>query len=134
MKPLNFVFQLLVASLLLTSYCNLAIAEDHGSITGNVYCDLDKNGTCDCEEGGLKDIHIVIHEDSCGGTALQTIHTDKKGNFTFRGFLPGKYFVKVDLDYVCGGRVPTTATCQEVDLAAGETVTLKAFGYTAYGE
>ena len=134
MKPLNFSLQLLVASLMLVAYCNPAIAQDHGSITGNVYCDKDKNGICDCEEGGLKDIHILIHKKSCGGAVLQTIHTDVQGNFTFRGFEPGKYFIKVDLDYVCGGRVPTTATCQEVDLAAGETIALTAFGYTAYGE
>jgi hypothetical protein len=99
---------------------NNAVAAETGSIKGNVYCDKDKNGTCDCEEGGLADINMQIFTQHCGGTALQSVSTDKKGNFTFQSFAPGTYFIMADLDYVCGGRVPTTPRCQQVKLGAGQ--------------
>jgi hypothetical protein len=121
-------------ALLLTAFSAQLAAADTGSITGNVYCDLDKNGVCDCEEGGLKDIHINIYVEHCGGVPLQTVATDEKGNFAFRSFDPGTYFVRVDLDYVCGGRVPTTRSCQQVHLVDGETVNLPAFGYSELGQ
>jgi len=103
-------------------------------INGSVYCDQNKDGVCDCEEDGLKGIHIQLFSEHCGGTALQTIHTDEQGKFSFHITEPGTYFVMVDLDYVCGGRVPTTKTCQQVELAAGEAVTLDPFGYSTYGQ
>ena len=120
----------------------LAVADDQitapepGTINGSVYCDQNMDGRCDCEEGedGIKDIHIQVFTEHCGGLALQTIHTDKQGDFSFHILKPGTYFVMVDLDYVCGGRVPTTSTCQQVELAAGETVTLTPFGYSKYGQ
>ena len=103
-------------------------------INGSVYCDQNKDGNCDCEEDGLEGIHIQLFTEHCGGTALQTIHTDEQGKFSFHIAEPGTYFVMVDLDYVCGGRVPTTKTCQQVELAAGEAVTLDPFGYSKYGQ
>lgn len=108
--------------------------EEAGTITGSVYCDEDEDGQCGCEERGLRDIHIQLFTGHCGGTALQTIHTDREGHFSFHVPKPGHYFVKVDLEYVCGGRVPTTDTCQEVNLGAGETVELTPFGYSEYGK
>ena len=111
-----------------------AIASETGSISGNVYCDKDKNGTCDCEEGGLADIDVQIFSGYCGGTALQTVSTDTKGNFIFQGFETGTYFIKADLDYVCGGRVPTTTRCQQVRLAEGEALVLQPFGYSEFGQ
>jgi hypothetical protein len=109
-------------------------ANEPGSIIGNVYCDQDKNGVCDCEEGGIKDVQVKIFTEHCGGTPLQAISTDEKGNFAFESFEPGTYYVLVDLAYVCGGRVPTTRNCRQVALAAGETVTLPAFGYSEFGQ
>ena len=106
-----------------------------GTINGSVFCDHDEDGKCGCEdEYGIKDIHIQLFAGHCGGMALQTIHTDKTGNFSFHVPNPGQYFVRVDLEYVCGGRLPTTDTCQEVDLGAGETVELTPFGFTDYGK
>jgi len=134
MKHLKFTTTLFLFTLLLTAYSGQLVAAETGSITGNVYCDLDKNGICDCEEGGLEDIHIIIFSDHCGGTPLQTVATDEKGNFAFGNFHPGTYFVLVDLKYVCGGRVPTTTSCQQVNLIDGETVNLPAFGYSELGQ
>ena len=99
-----------------------------------MYCDHDKNGICDCEEKGLKNIHVQIFADHCGGTPLQTVATDEKGNFAFEKFVPGSYFIAVDLDYVCGGRVPTTSNCQQVNLMNGENINLPAFGYSEFGQ
>lgn len=134
MRLLKLSTSLLLLPLLLTAYSNHLVAADAGSITGNVYCDLDKNGICDCEEAGLKNIHVQIFNEYCGGTALQTVETDENGNFEFKSFDPGIYFVSVDLDYVCGGRVPTTSYCQKVTLVDGENITLPAFGYSEYGQ
>ena len=134
MKRSKFQSSLFLLALLLAAFGSQATAAEQGSITGNVYCDKDKNGICDCEESGLKGIPIQIFVEHCGGVALQTVSTDLKGNFAFEHFDPGTYYVKVDLDYVCGGRVPTTASCKQVDLSAGQTVELPAFGYSEFGQ
>jgi hypothetical protein len=125
---------LFLLSLLLSAGAGQLFAASSGSITGNVYCDMDKNGVCDCEEGGLEGIPVRIYVQHCSGTPLQTVSTDVKGNFEFDRFDPGTYCVMVQLDYVCGGRVPTTANFQQVELVDGETVTLPAFGYSEYGQ
>jgi hypothetical protein len=133
MKASKYTTALILFTLL--SVCSgVLFAAPPGSIKGNVYCDQDKNGICDCEEGGLKGIPIQIFTGHCGGTPLRTVATDAKGNFIFASFDPGTYFVMVDIDYVCGGRVPTTANCQQVQLVDGETVNLPAFGYSEFGQ
>jgi hypothetical protein len=124
----------LLLSLLLAALAGQAFAAKSGSITGNVYCDMDKNGVCDCEEGGLENIPVRIYVQQCSGTPLQTVATDIKGNFEFTHFDPGTYCVMVQLDYVCGGRVPTTTSFQQVELVDGETIRLPAFGYSEYGQ
>jgi hypothetical protein len=134
MKPSKLKTIVFLAALLLSMPGAAPVAAERGSITGNVYCDRDKNGVCDCEEGGLKGITVEIFTEHCGGTPLQSVSTDEKGNFTFESFDPGTYFVMVDIEYVCGGRVPTTASCRQVQLVDGETVTLPAFGYTEFGQ
>jgi len=134
MKPSKLKTILFLMALLLSMPGAALVAAERGSITGNVYCDRDKNGVCDCEEGGLKGITVEIFTEHCGGTPLQAVSTDEKGNFTFESFDPGTYFVMVDIEYVCGGRVPTTASCRQVQLVDGETVTLPAFGYTEFGQ
>ena len=134
MRISKFTAPLFLLPLIFTAYSDYLPAAERGSIAGNVYCDHDKNGICDCEEAGLKNIHVQIFTGHCGGTALQTIVTDEKGNFAFESFNPGTYFVSVDLDYVCGGRIPTTGNCHQVTLVDGENITLPAFGYSEYGQ
>lgn len=134
MKPSKLKTIFLLSTLLLCMPGAALDAAERGSISGNVYCDRDKNGVCDCEEGGLKGITVEIFTEHCGGTPLQAVSTDEKGNFVFERFAPGTYYVMVDIEYVCGGRVPTTVCCREVQLEAGETVNLPAFGYTEFGQ
>jgi len=134
MKLLKLNTFLVLLGLLTTILSGQLLAAETGSITGTVYCDHDKNGICDCEETGLKDIPILIFVEHCGGTPLQTVATDEKGNFAFGNVNPGAYFVMVDLDYVCGGRVPTTRNCQQVKIMDGEVVNLPAFGYSEFGQ
>ena len=134
MKPSTYGPLIIMLALLLSVPGATPLAAERGSITGNVYCDKDKNGVCDCEEGGLKGITVEIFTEHCGGTPLQAVSTDEKGDFVFDSFDPGTYFVLVDIEYVCGGRVPTTASCRQVQLVDGETVTLPAFGYTEFGQ
>lgn len=109
-------------------------AAEPSLITGSVYCDHNQNGKLDNDEKGLENIHVQIFSSYCGGTALQTVHTDRDGNFAFRNFAPDTYFISADLACVCGGRMPTTTACHEVDLLAGQTVNLLPFGYSEYGQ
>jgi len=127
------VSMLLLASLQAMSGEHI-MGSDSGAINGSVYCDQNQDGQCDCDENGLRDIHIQVFTGHCGGMAQQTIHTDENGKFSFHINQPGTYFVMVDLQYVCGGRVPTTSICQKVELAAGETVQLEPFGYSVLGQ
>lgn len=119
----------------LLSIADDAVAQTEvDGINGRVYCDQNKDGVCDCEENGLKGIHIQLFTEHCGGTPLQTIHTDEHGHFSFHVHEDGTYFVMVDLDYVCGGRIPTTKICQQVEFEDGDSVSLEPFGYTVTGQ
>jgi hypothetical protein len=134
MKCLKIWIFLLMVALLPGAFDRPAMASEKASITGKVYCDHDKNGVCDCEETGLAGLRVKIFTEYCGGTALRAVSTDKQGEFTFKGVEPGTYFIMVDLDYVCGGRVPTTTNCRQIKLAAGEALELPAIGYSEYGQ
>jgi hypothetical protein len=134
MKLLILIFLIFLLTPILAVSKDQVATQEPATIIGSVYCDQNKDGQCDCEETGIKDIHIQLFTEHCGGFAVQTIHTDKQGNFSFHIPQPDRYLVKVDLDYVCGGRVPTTSVCQEVDLSEGDTVTLTPFGYSNYGQ
>ena len=134
MKFSKYIIPLILPLILLATYSDPLVAAETGSITGSVYCDKDENGICDCDDGGLKNIRVQAFAEHCRGTALQTVATDEKGNFTFGNFNPGTYFIAVDLDYVCGGRIPTTSNCQQVTLVNGEVVNVPAFGYSEYGK
>ena len=127
------ILTLLLAPMLTVADDPVATTQVDG-INGRVYCDLNKDGVCDCEEGGLKGIHIQLFTERCGGMAMQTIHTDEKGEFSFHVHKSGTYYVMVDLDYVCGGRVPTTSICQQVEFTDGGSVTLEPFGYSVTGQ
>uniref|UniRef100_UPI003F49219D beta strand repeat-containing protein n=1 Tax=Polaribacter aestuariivivens TaxID=2304626 RepID=UPI003F49219D len=61
-----------------------AIATSIGTVSGNVYLDINGNGTKDSNEPGLKNITVSILG-SDGG--YQTVVTDSNGNYT--GFVPG---------------------------------------------
>jgi hypothetical protein len=134
MKCSKIAMLLLMAALVPGAFGSLALAAEKASVAGKVYCDRDKNGVCDCEEAGLAGLQVKMFREYCGGTALRMVSTDKQGSFTFKGVEPGTYFIMVDLDYVCGGRVPTTTNCRQIKLAAGETLDLPAIGYSEYGQ
>ena len=107
---------------------------ESGRITGSVYCDHNKNHQFDKTEKGLENIHVQIFVKQCSGPALQTVHTDFEGKFVFEGFGPDTYYIRSDVACVCGGRMPTTNTCQKVILEEGMTIDLPPFGYTEYGQ
>jgi hypothetical protein len=134
MKPSKpVIIHILLALLLTAGYVQLLAAEST-LITGSVYCDHNQNGSFDNDEKGLENIHIQIFAGQCGGNALQMIHTDEEGNFTFQGFDAGTYFIRADVACVCGGRMPTTTSCQKLELSAGQTISLPPFGYSEYGQ
>lgn len=134
MDKMFFILPLLSLGLALFPVSTELQAGESGLITGSVYCDLNYNGRLDEGEEGLENIHVQLFADYCGGTALQMIHTDRDGKFIFRGYEPGAYLVRADLACVCGGRQPTTTTCQRADLRSGESVNLPPFGYSDYGQ
>jgi hypothetical protein len=112
----------------------LAQAGETTLINGSVYCDHNKNGNCDKDDQGLKDIPVEVFQGWCGGNAIQVTHTDSGGKFQFKDLAADTYFVRADVPCVCGGRMPTTATCQEVVLLEGEVVQLPPFGYSEFGQ
>ena len=134
MKPLNIFNFMLFTIFLMTAGLDPLLAVESSLISGSVYCDHNQNGSFDEQDKGLKNIHVQIFVDQCGGTALQTIHTDKDGEFTFKGFDANTYYIRADIVCVCGGRMPTTNTCQKVELKEGETLKLQPFGYSDYGQ
>ena len=127
-------FTMLLLSLFLAAFVSQSMASEPNSISGRVYCDQNQNNTCDCEEAGLDGIQVQIFADHCSGTAIQTTTTDEEGYFIFHDFKPARYFIRVNLDYVCGGRLPTHTNCQEAELLAGESVSLAPFGFSDYGQ
>jgi hypothetical protein len=134
MKFLKCIIFCFLPVLLLVAGHGRVIAEESTLITGSVYCDHNQNGRFDNEEKGLENIHIQIFAGQCGGNVLQMVHTDKEGNFNFQGFEAGTYFIRADVACVCGGRMPTTSSCQKVELSAGGTINLAPFGYSEYGQ
>lgn len=131
MKSLIYLF---FAVFFFSIAVGFAMAMELTSITGAVYCDHNNDGQLGGGDEGLENVHVQIFINKCGGTALQTVHTNKDGNFTFHGFDPNTYFIRADVPCVCGGRMPTTISCQKVVLSEGESINLPPFGYTDYGQ
>jgi len=134
MKRSGILLTLVFLVVCLAASIDQLTAAELSLITGSVYCDHNQNGKLDNEEKGLENIHVQIFTSYCGGTSLQTVHTNNEGNFSFKDFGPDTYFIRADLACVCGGRMPTTTTCQQVDLLPGQTVNLLPFGYSEYGQ
>ena len=102
------------------------------SITGGVYFDCDKDGECGEDETGIADMYVRLYFGACGENMIQTHKTDKNGDFSFAGLLPGEYCVYPDYELkTCGydGNFPTTAITRKITLKSGENAELEKFGF-----
>lgn len=63
-------------------------------VTGDVFEDIDKNGSRDIDEGGFPQIHVVLESAADGSFA--DAYTDLAGNFVIADILPGIYSLSVD--------------------------------------
>lgn len=134
MKLSKYMVNIFLSASMLVISSGLAMGTETTLINGSVYCDHNRNGECDKEDKGLNDIRVQVFKDLCGGAAVQVTHTDSEGRFQFHDLAADTYFVRADVPCVCGGRIPTTSTCQQILLQEGEVVQLPPFGYSEYGQ
>jgi hypothetical protein len=92
-----------------------------GSISGTKYNDLNRNGTRDANELGLKGWVIQLK----AGTTTVSTTTDANGNYTFSNVTPGTYKVR---EVHQNGWKRMSANPQAIVITAGSIVTDVTFG------
>jgi len=94
----------------------------YGSITAHKFNDVNGDGEQDVGEDDLEGWTMTLYEGSdCSGDAVGSGTTNSNGNVVFTGVEAGTYSVKETLE---GGWTNSTALCQHVTIAAGESATL----------
>ncbi len=63
-------------------------------VSGDVFEDIDKDGTRDSDEGGFAQVRVILQSDVDG--SISDAYTNLSGAFTIAGILPGTYSVSVD--------------------------------------
>jgi hypothetical protein len=107
------------------------------SITGGVFFDCNRDGTCNQADCGIKNVDIRLYRDACGGDLLQTAKTHEDGSFAFPDLAPGAYCVFLDAKLeTCGyeANFPTNAISRKTVLKPGDKVVLHWFGLTRLGD
>jgi len=66
-----------------------------GSLSGEVYVDLNGNGAHDTDEGGLDAVELSLSGTVQGGGVHRTVATQDGGKFTFAGLPQGNYTLTV---------------------------------------
>jgi len=94
----------------------------HGSITAHKFNDLNGNGVQDGGEANLAGWNMTLYSGpDCSGSPLASNETNAAGNVTFSDLVAGNYSVQEMLE---GGWTNSTALCQQVTIATGQSVTL----------
>jgi len=102
--------------------------QQQGSISGNVFNDLNGNGVQDAAEPGLSGV-TVLRKDSTGTTTLESTTTLAGGSYSFTGVDPGTYIIEVTTPT---GFTPSTVTTRSVTIASGESNSAN-FGFQQTG-
>ncbi|MBU1049312.1 PKD domain-containing protein [Candidatus Bipolaricaulota bacterium] len=89
-------------------------------ITGDVFEDVDKDGSRAGDEGGLAQVRLVLESTTDGG--FSDAFTDLAGRFTIADILPGTYTLSVDETSLPERFVFTTQ--QQVELVVGAQAAL----------
>ena len=63
-------------------------------ISGDVFEDINRDGTRDFDEGGFAQMRVILQSDATGNTV--DAYTDLSGAFTIADILPGPYTLSVD--------------------------------------
>ncbi len=63
-------------------------------ISGDVFEDIDRDGTRDSDEGGFAQMRVILQSDATGN--IIDAYTDLSGAFTLTDILPGTYTLSVD--------------------------------------
>src|SRR5208337_3081748 len=97
-----------------------------GTLSGEVYNDLNGNGSLDTGEPGLANWTVDLL-DAASSHVLATAVTDSLGDYTFTGVAPGTYTVAEELQ---GGYTQTAPPSPpySVTVAAGQTISDLNFG------
>jgi len=94
----------------------------YGSITAHKFNDLNGDGDQDVGEADLSGWTMTLYSGpDCSGSPLASNETNADGDVVFTGLEAGTYSVRETLE---GGWTNSTALCQQVTIAAGESATL----------
>jgi PKD repeat protein len=94
----------------------------YGSITVHKFNDLNGDGDQDGGEDDLSGWTMTLYSGpDCSGSPLASNETNADGHVVFSGLEAGTYSVEETLE---GGWTNSTALCQQVTIAAGESTTL----------
>ncbi|MBM4166181.1 MAG: T9SS type A sorting domain-containing protein [Ignavibacteria bacterium] len=93
------------------------------SISGNVFNDLDGDGTKDLGEPGLSNWKIKI-----SGAASDSVYTNASGNFSFNNLLAGNYTLFEDLQSGWKQTIPVSPTSYPILITSGTNATNRDFG------
>ena len=97
-----------------------------GTLSGEVYNDLNGNGSLDSGEPGLAGWTVDLEDVS--NHVLATAVTDSLGDYTFTGVAPGTYTVAEELQGGYTQTVPPSPGTYSVTVAAGQTISDLNFG------
>jgi len=100
-----------------------------GTISGNVFNDLNHDGVAESGEGGLAGVTVYLDANNNGrlDSGETSTTTDVNGNYTFVGLAPGTYIVR---EVVPSGDAETAPLGYggSVNVAAGQTASGPQFG------
>ena len=97
-----------------------------GTLSGEVYNDLNGNGSLGTGEPGLAGWTVDLEDGS--NHVLATAVTDSLGDYTFTGVVPGTYTVAEELQGGYTQTVPPSPGTYSVTVAAGQTISDLNFG------
>ena len=93
------------------------------SISGNVFNDLDGDGTKDVGEPGLSNWKVKI-----SGVANDSVYTNASGNFSFNNLLAGNYTLLEELQSGWSQTIPTSPSSYSILITSGTNAVNKNFG------
>ncbi len=109
---------------------NFFVRQTNASIAGNVFQDLNRNGSKNTGEGILSGWTVYI--DSVNNNVLDSsevrVTTDSSGNFKFSNLAAGTYEIRIVLKSGFVQTLPGSNGSIFVTVSAGQAVTGKAFG------
>lgn len=92
-----------------------------GALGGQLYLDLNRNGTLDAADEPLRQTNVTLSVVGTGATQA-TVRTDADGEFLFADVPAGRYTLRVD-PAVLGDSLATLMTVPDFEVTLGDTLT-----------